>query len=159
MALTNEEFLKLADNPDSVDKLDLLIILLDKLVEDYKPLAEAMGKNPDNCLLGHAYLDPNTDYDMVHDEDGEYGEAAVVLEAIQCLPRNCCLRDAIISIEGENADTKVTISYDAVLKLAKHGYQVCVTAEVIEGEFIGLEQDLSPIPMVNVFAGDFVISF
>lgn len=164
MALSDFEFNNLANNPDSVPKIDLLIAILDKLRDDFGFLAtDLTAHGLASTLYGKVYLEDDADYgnELFQEDDPRID----MLEAIQILPRNCNLREVVIQIDEceKGSDTKVTIDYSSILKLKNHGYEVFISAEVIEHMDDIFSEDVdtkfSPLPMVNIFVGDLLISF
>ena len=160
MALSNKEFLKAVDDNNSIELLDLLIIVLDKLRDDFQfiaPLISAGG--PDNMLYGKAYLDDSVDY--THEFFKEGDERADVLEAIQCIPKNCHLGE--LFVETTRRDDLIVIDYASVTKLKRAGYEVIIDALCIENDgndvLQVLDGDYCPFPLIRIIVGDLIVSF
>lgn len=160
MALSDKEFLKAVDDNSGVELLDLLIIVLDKLRDDFQfiaPFISAGGS--DNMLYGKAYLDDNVDYTHEFFQEGD--ERADVLEAIQCIPRNCHIGE--LFVQSARADELIVINYESVVKLKRAGYEVIIDALCIGNDGSDVLQvvdnDYCPFPLIRIIVGDLIISF
>lgn len=173
MALSNAEFEKIADNCETLPKMDVLIAVLNKLSEDFLFLLPYVSTgDPDEMVFGKAYLDPNTDYMFNVPEElfGEekYSELMGILEAIQSIPVNCNMKELFIDSVDDDDDSddneKVIINKKNIQILRDLGYDVIISFDSMTEEELGTVgmfgskgDDVVTFTDVNIIAGPYII--